>query len=114
VNSAGPRVPATTKPTPTTTTTSTIPNVSVPDAVDTANTMGSVTAVQQLTEAGFIPKVVYVTDSPGCYSQDPVNGTSKWNGGAAVSQNPAPGTVGPRGVTVTLSLCAAAASVPTP
>src|SRR5580658_2287607 len=111
---ASPQGIAMTTTTTTTTSTTTIPNISVPDAVNTADTMGSATAVQQLTEAGFIPKVVYVTSSPACYGQNPQNDGTEWNAGAAISQTPAAGTSTSRGITVTLSLCAGSPSAATP
>jgi hypothetical protein len=113
VNPQGTNVPVTTTTT-TTTSTSTIPNVSVPDAVDAANTLGSVTAEQQLREAGFIPKALYVATSRSCYVQNALNGNPEWKAGMAIAQDPVAGTVTPRGITVTIDFCAATPGDPTP
>lgn len=69
----------------------------MPDAVDTANTLGSVTAEQQLTEAGFIPKALYVATSRDCYVHNALNGNTEWTAGIAISQDPMAGTVTPAG-----------------
>jgi hypothetical protein len=105
--------PTTTTTVPPTTTT-TIPSVSVPDAVSTTNTVGSVVAKQDITQAGLVPQVAYVDNSDACYFQDPLNGNTEWNAGAATSQTPAAGTGAPRGSTVTLYLCAGTPTIPIP